>query len=191
MRWPRNSRASAGTRTNRPGNSQALSPARSRVDPSIGIEPKPQRPGSDERHEIALPLPGRGLAQRRDQFVVGLRPRRRTGAILAADRRQRSRYCRPPKTGPCRPCTTVRASPRHCRRSPAFGIRFDPGCRAASSVISNPNGNPSSAQRRAGVEARPPTRPARLRPASKTVSLKTCDLSKYPTLAARRSNGQA
>ena len=31
-------------------------------------------------------------------------------------RRQRSRYCRPPKTGPCRPCTRARARPRHCRR---------------------------------------------------------------------------
>src|SRR5882724_11451742 len=48
----------------------------------IGIDPEAQRPGADERHEIALPLPGRRLAQRRDQFIVGLRARRRTGTVL-------------------------------------------------------------------------------------------------------------
>jgi hypothetical protein len=41
-----------------------------------------QRLRSDEGNEIALPLPGRGFAQGGDQFVVGLRPRRRAVMIL-------------------------------------------------------------------------------------------------------------
>ena len=38
----------------------------------IRVDAKPQRLGADERDEIALPLPGRGFAQRDDQFIVGL-----------------------------------------------------------------------------------------------------------------------
>jgi hypothetical protein len=48
----------------------------------VGIDSKSQRPGSDERHHVAPPLPGSGLTQRRDQFIVSLRPRRRAIAIL-------------------------------------------------------------------------------------------------------------
>src|SRR5215216_1338842 len=49
--------------------SQCLAYLRARA--LIGVDTKPQRLGADERHEIALPLPCRRLAQRRDQFVVG------------------------------------------------------------------------------------------------------------------------
>src|SRR6202521_4142826 len=49
---------------------------------SVGIEVKAQRFRPDEGDVIALPLPGRSLAQCRDQVVVGLRPRRRAGAVL-------------------------------------------------------------------------------------------------------------
>src|SRR5882672_11396662 len=48
----------------------------------IGVDPKPQHLCAGERHEIALPLPCRRLAQRRHQFIVGLRTRRRTGTLL-------------------------------------------------------------------------------------------------------------
>jgi hypothetical protein len=52
------------------------------IKESVGVDTEPERPGSDERNQIALPLPGGGLAQRRDQFIVGLRPRRRTSTVL-------------------------------------------------------------------------------------------------------------
>src|SRR5438876_6383807 len=81
MRWPRNSRASAGMRTSRSGNRLKLVFAT-----SIGVEAESQRPGADEGHEITLPLPGGGFAQGRDQFIVGLRPRRRAGAIFDGTR---------------------------------------------------------------------------------------------------------
>src|SRR6202043_1784454 len=48
----------------------------------VGIEKKPQRLGPEERDVIALPLPGRRFAQRREQFIVGLRPGLRTAAIF-------------------------------------------------------------------------------------------------------------
>src|ERR1700690_985090 len=49
---------------------------------SVGIEVEAQRFRPDEEDEVARPLPCRGLAQRCDQVVVGLRPRRRAGAVL-------------------------------------------------------------------------------------------------------------
>src|SRR5438445_6235319 len=52
----------------------------------VRIDPEAQRLGADERYEIALPPPGRGLAQCGDQFIVGLRARRRTGTILQRTR---------------------------------------------------------------------------------------------------------
>jgi hypothetical protein len=52
----------------------------------VRVDLEPQRFRSHERDEIALPLPGRGCAQRRGQLIVGLRARRRTGAILQRTR---------------------------------------------------------------------------------------------------------
>src|SRR5439155_4796471 len=48
----------------------------------VRIDAKPQRLRTDERHEIALPLPGAGFRQRRNQLVIGLRPVRRTGPVF-------------------------------------------------------------------------------------------------------------
>src|SRR5206468_7793723 len=48
----------------------------------IGIEPEAQRLGADEGNEIALPLPGRRIAQGGDQIIVGLRAIRRAGPVL-------------------------------------------------------------------------------------------------------------
>ena len=84
---------------------------------SVRVDAKPQRLRADERHEIALPLPGARFRQRRDQLVIGLCAIRRTGRGFPSRRRRRSRCCRPPKTGPCRPCTRVPGPPRRHRRS--------------------------------------------------------------------------
>src|SRR5579864_276022 len=77
MRSPGNSRVSAGTRTNQSGNSDCA--ARER---SVRVQVKLQGPGSHEGHLIAPPPPGGGFAERGNQIVVRLRPRRRTVAAL-------------------------------------------------------------------------------------------------------------
>src|ERR1700692_1136419 len=61
------------------GNDDASSQSKPAL---VGIDPESQRLGSDERNQIALPLPGRGLAQGCDQFIVSLRPGQRAVTIL-------------------------------------------------------------------------------------------------------------
>src|SRR4051812_30853834 len=52
------------------------------VSSLVRIDPEAQRLRACERYQVALPLPGCGFAQRRDQLIVGLRARRRTAAVL-------------------------------------------------------------------------------------------------------------
>src|SRR5262249_6058950 len=49
---------------------------------SMRIDPEPQRLAADERHIVALAIPGGGFAERCDQFVIELRLVRWTAAIL-------------------------------------------------------------------------------------------------------------
>jgi len=136
MRWRRNSRASAGMPINRRGNRPFS------IDLGlIGIESESQRSGSDERNEIVLPLPGRSLAQRRHQFIVGLCPRRRAGTIL-----QRSGDKDHGIAGHRKLALTGLAPQVERRLAVVADLQ-------RRKPISSPNGNPSSA--RAGMTWKP------------------------------------
>ena len=64
------------------GLREAVRPVDLWVHGLIRIDAKPQRFRADERDEIALPLPGGGIRQRRNQIVIGLRPVWRAAAVL-------------------------------------------------------------------------------------------------------------
>src|SRR5579871_3176303 len=80
MRWRRNSRANAGIPTSRPGNDERSQ--------SVGVDAEAQGFRSDKGHQIAAPPPGRDLAERCGNFVVGLRLCRRTVAALQLARNE-------------------------------------------------------------------------------------------------------
>ena len=121
---------------------------------SVRVEPEAQRLGADEGDEIALPPPGRGFAQRRDQIVVGLRRVRRTGAVLhlagdkddgvAGDRELALAALAPEFEDDLAIVADVEV-----------GTRFEPGCGA------RPASSPGRTEivlglRRRGAEERPP-----------------------------------
>ena len=147
--------------------------------------------GSDEGDEIALPLPGGGLAQRRDQVVVGLRPRRRTGAILqrtgdkdhgVAGHRKLALAALAPQFEH----DLAVVADLQVRQSLRSGLTR----RVQRHLI--PNGNPSSARSRdrRSADRRTPRISATAARLTKPVTAKTCSLSKI-FRSARCSNRQA
>ena len=93
-----------------------------------------------------------GLGQRRDQIIVGLRPGRRAVAVLHRAGDEDHGVARHRKLALAALAPEFERRPRHCRRFRGSVFASIPADGAASSVISIPNGKPSSA--RAGPRGR-------------------------------------
>ena len=150
--------------------------------PSVGVDAESHRPGADKRNRspCRFQVAASPSAATRSSSACALPVDRRDPASA---RRQNHGVARDRKLA-FRPCTTVRASPRRCRRSPA----------SASASIRAEARHPAhlEAERKSflGAEpgrrkAMPPPGSARPRPALKILLLKACSLAHYPGRSRR------